>query len=147
MQAQGLYFVIPTYRLRDVGETVEQYDRHFWKNGRTVKIVVFDDSIPANQQKYFPLLEQTRTHNELYYVGPHEKDLFLAYVNKRLRDPRLEGLVRNLFRPSYGGNRNCTLMYTLGGLVISSNDDMRPYAFKTVSNFLTIRHIAVLLSR
>jgi len=55
--------------------------------------------------------------------------------------------VRNLFRPSYGGNRNCTLMYTLGGLVISSNDDMRPYAFKTVSNFLTIRHIAVLLSR
>ncbi len=128
MQAQELYFVIPTYRLRDVGETVEQYDRHFWKNGRTVKIVVFDDSIPANQQKYFPLLEQTRTHNELYYVGPHEKDLFIAYVNKRLRDPRLEGLARNLFRPSYGGNRNCTLMYTLGGLVISSDDDMRPYA-------------------
>jgi hypothetical protein len=55
MQAQELYFVIPTYRLRDVGETVEQYDRHFWKNGRTVKIVVFDDSIPANQQKYFPV--------------------------------------------------------------------------------------------
>src|ERR1035437_4187322 len=128
MQAQELYFVIPTYRLRDVGETVEQYDRHFWKNGRTVKIVVFDDSIPANQQKYFPLLEQTRTHNELYYVGPHEKDLFLAYVNKRLRDPRLEGLVRNLFRPSYGGNRNCTLMYTLGGFLVSSDDDMRPYA-------------------
>jgi hypothetical protein len=128
MQAQELYFVIPTYRLRDVGETVEQYDQHFWKNGHTVKIVVFDDSIPTNQQKYFPLLEQTRTHNELYYVGPHEKDLFLAYVNKRLRDPRLEGLVRNLFRPSYGGNRNCALMYTLGGLVISSDDDMRPCA-------------------
>src|ERR1035438_9149958 len=67
----------------------------FWKNGRTVKIVVFDDSIPANQQKYFPLLEQTRTHNELYYVGPHEKDLFLAYVNKRLRDPRLEGFLND----------------------------------------------------
>jgi hypothetical protein len=23
--------VIPTYRLRDVGDTVEQYDQHFWR--------------------------------------------------------------------------------------------------------------------
>src|ERR1039458_5007525 len=128
MQAQELYFVIPTYRLRDVGETVEQYDRHFWKNGRTVKIVVFDDSIPANQEKYFPLLEQTRTHNELYYVGPREKEQCRAYVDGRAGDARLEAIVKNLFRPSYGGNRNCALMYTLGELVVSSDDDMRPYA-------------------
>jgi hypothetical protein len=123
-----LTFVIPTYRLRDVGETVEQYDQHFWRNGHSVRMMVFDDSSPANQAKYFPLLEQTRTHNPLFYVGPHEKDQFLAYLNHRLHDARLEGLVRNLFRPSYGGNRNCTLMYTLGGLMISSDDDMRPYA-------------------
>jgi hypothetical protein len=123
-----LTFVIPTYRLRDVGETVEEYDRHFWRNGHSVPIVVFDDSSRANQEKYFPLLEKTRTHNELFYVGPKEKEEFLLYLNGRLRDPRLEGLVRNLFRPSYGGNRNCTLMYTLGGLVVSSDDDMRPFA-------------------
>jgi len=36
--------------------------------------------------------------------------------------------VKNLFRPSYGGNRNFTLMYTLGGLMVSADDDMRPYA-------------------
>ena len=36
--------------------------------------------------------------------------------------------MRNLFRPSYGGNRNYTLMYTLGHLMVSSDDDMRPYA-------------------
>ena len=41
----------PTYRLRDVGETVEQYDEHFWRN---------DDSNPANQEKYFPRLEAVR---------------------------------------------------------------------------------------
>jgi hypothetical protein len=35
--------------------------------------------------------------------------------------------VKSLFRPSYGGNRNCTLMYTLGRLVVSADDDMRPY--------------------
>jgi hypothetical protein len=121
-------FVIPTYRLRDVGETVELYDEHFWRNGHSVPIIVFDDSSPANQEKYFSLLEQTRTHNELYYVGPREKEAFLAYLNDRLRDTRLEGLVRNLFRPSYGGNRNCTLMYTLGGRMVSSDDDMRPWA-------------------
>ena len=36
--------------------------------------------------------------------------------------------MRNLFRPSYGGNRNCALTYTLGALLVSSDDDMRPYA-------------------
>lgn len=128
METPSISFVIPTYRLRDVNETVECYDQHFWRNGHSVRIVVFDDSIPANQEKYFSLLERTRTHNELYYVGPREKDQFIAYLNGRLRDARLEGIVKNLFRPSYGGNRNCALMYTLGELVVSSDDDMRPYA-------------------
>ena len=36
--------------------------------------------------------------------------------------------MRNLFRPSYGGNRNFTLMYTLGAFMVSADDDMRPYA-------------------
>jgi hypothetical protein len=127
MSAAELFFVIPTYRLREVGETVEHYDEHFWRNGHSVRMIVFDDSSPVNQEKYYPSLEQTRTHNDLYYVGPREKEQFLAYLNGRLRDKRLEGLVKNLFRPSYGGNRNYTLMYTLGGLMVSADDDMRPY--------------------
>ena len=128
MHAKELFFVIPTYRLRDVGETVEQYDEHFWRNGQSVRMIVFDDSSPANQAKYYPLLEQTHTHHDVYYVGPAEKERFMAHLNGRLRDKRLESLVKNLFRPSYGGNRNCALMYTLGGLVVSADDDMRPYA-------------------
>jgi hypothetical protein len=127
MRATELFFVIPTYRLRDVGETVEHYDEHFWRNGHSVRMIVFDDSSPSAQEKYYPLLEQTRTHNDLYYVGPREKEQFLAYLNGRLRDRRLQSLVKNLFRPSYGGNRNFTLMYTLGGLLVSSDDDMRPF--------------------
>src|SRR5260370_6533420 len=35
MQEEGIYFVIPTCRLRDVGETVERYDEHFRRNART----------------------------------------------------------------------------------------------------------------
>jgi hypothetical protein len=84
-------FVIPIYRLRDVGETVEQYDEHFWRNGHSVPIVVFDDSTPATQEKYYPLLEQTATHNPVYYVGPREKEQFIAYLNERLPDKRLQG--------------------------------------------------------
>ena len=123
-----LSFVIPTYRLRDVGDTVEQYDDHFWRNGHAVPILVFDDSSVSNQEKYYSLLEQTRTHNDVYYIGPSQKQQFLDYLGQRLQDKRLQLLVKNLFRPSYGGNRNYTLMYTLGGLMVSADDDMRPYA-------------------
>ncbi|HTX53379.1 MAG TPA: hypothetical protein VMD08_08210 [Candidatus Baltobacteraceae bacterium] len=124
---RGFSFVIPSHRLREVGETVEQYDEHFWRNGHSVRMIVFDDSSSANQEKYYGRLEETRTHNDLYYVGPREKEQFLAYLNGRLHDKRLENLVRDLFRPSYGGNRNYTLMYTLGGVMLSADDDMRPY--------------------
>ena len=96
--------------------------------GIRATLIVCDDSSPVAQEKYYPLLEQTSTHNELLYVGPREKEQFLGYLSRRLRDKRLDGLVKNLFRPSYGGNRNYTLMYTLGGLMVSSDDDMRPYA-------------------
>ena len=135
MNDTDLFFVVPTYRLRDVGETIKQYDEHFWRNGHSVRLLVLDDSSPANQEKYYPILEQTRTHNDLFYVGPKEKGHFLAFLNERLRDRKLEPLIKNLFRPSYGGNRNCTLMYTLGGIMLSSDDDMRPYAWwKTALN-------------
>ncbi|HXY34835.1 MAG TPA: hypothetical protein VEI07_11450 [Planctomycetaceae bacterium] len=127
MCQRDLIFVIPTYRLRDVGETVEQYDEHFWRNGHSLPIIVFDDSTPANHEKYYSLLEQTKTHNELYYVGLREKEQLQAYLNQRLRDGRLQALVKNLFRPSYGGNRNYTLVYSLGCLMVSADDDMRPY--------------------
>jgi hypothetical protein len=73
-------------------------------------------------------LDQIKTRSDLFSVGPRQKEEFLTYINSRLRNKRLEPLVKNLFRPSYGGNRNYTLMYSLGGLMVSSDDDMRPYS-------------------
>lgn len=128
MKPAETIFVVPTYRLRDVAETVEAFEEHFWSNGHSVKMIVFDDSSLANHEKYFHRLEQTKTVNDLVYVGPQEKEQFLSFLNKKLRDRKLAALVRNLFRPSYGGNRNFTLMYTLGAFMVSSDDDMRPYA-------------------
>ncbi len=121
-------FAIPTYRLKDVGETVRLYDEHFRRNGHDVRMFVFDDSSPGAHEKYFPSFEQTRTDNELMYVGPREKEQFIAYINSRLKDRALGSLVRDLFRPSYGGNRNVVLMYTLGSILVSADDDMRPWA-------------------
>jgi hypothetical protein len=122
------YFVIPTHRLREVGVTIHEYDEHFWRNGHSVKMIVFDDSTQANVDKYLPVFEQTSTRSELFYVGPREKEEFITYENSRLRNKRLEPLVKNIFRPSYGGNRNYSLMYSLDGHMVSSDDDMRPYS-------------------
>jgi hypothetical protein len=122
------YFVVPTHRLRDVSETIHEYDEHFWRNGHSPQMIVFDDSTPTNVEKYFSCLSEMKTRCDLYYVGPKQKEEFISYVNSRLRNNRLEPLVKNLFRPSYGGNRNFTLMYSLGGLMVSSDDDMRPYS-------------------
>ena len=73
MKLPETVFAIPTYRLRDVPETIEAYDEHFWTNGHSVKMIVFDDSSFANHEKYFPKLEKTKTVNDLYYVGLREK--------------------------------------------------------------------------
>jgi hypothetical protein len=128
MKSPEIVFVVPTHRLREIGQTVECYDDNFWRNGHAVPTIVFDDSSIVNQAKYYSLLERTKTHNELFYVGPKEKEQFIHYVCGRLRDSKLTPLVRNTFRPSYGGNRNFTLAYTLGNLMVSADDDMRPYA-------------------
>jgi hypothetical protein len=54
-----------------------------------LKVVVFDDSRLANHEKYFALLEQTKTVNDLSYVGPREKEQFIGFRNRRLRDKKL----------------------------------------------------------
>jgi len=69
-----LTFVVPAYRLREVGKTIAQSDEHFFRKGHSVDMIVFDDSSPIVQQKYFHTLEQTPTYNDLYYVGPREKE-------------------------------------------------------------------------
>lgn len=78
MRQKETIFVIPTHRLRDVAETIEKYDDNFWANGHATKIIVFDDSSLGNHEKYYPLLEQTKTVNDVFYVGPHEKEQFIT---------------------------------------------------------------------
>jgi hypothetical protein len=53
MKTAEKVFVVPTHRLRYVGATIEAYDEHFRSNGHSVKMMVFDDSSLANQEKDF----------------------------------------------------------------------------------------------
>lgn len=119
-------FVIPTYRLRDVGRTVEAYDDNFHRNGHGTRIFVFDDSPETTSRKYYGSLEGISTYNEVYYVGPIEKAEFLDHVIRRTGVAMADSIIYRMFRPSYGGNRNFTLAYTLGRKFISSDDDMLP---------------------
>jgi hypothetical protein len=127
MQGEPL-FAIPTCRLRDVGEAVEAYDRHFTHCGHSLRLMVFDDSSPRLHDRYFPKLASIKTRNELSYVGPAEKTALKELLFEKLGSDALNALVAELFRPSYGGNRNFTLLYSLGSLLVSADDDMRPYA-------------------
>jgi hypothetical protein len=127
MQGEPL-FAIPTCRLRDVGDTVDAYDKHFSEHGHSLRMVVFDDSGPLLHQRYLGRLAAHKTKNELFYVGPAEKAALREELELKLKDSSLAPLVNDLFRPSYGGNRNYTLLYSLGLLLVSADDDMRPYA-------------------
>ena len=79
MKPAETVFVVPTYRLRDVADTIESYDEHFWSNGHSVKMMVFDDSSLANHEKYFSRLKQTNTVNDLFYVDPARKSSFSPF--------------------------------------------------------------------
>jgi hypothetical protein len=127
MQGETL-FCIPTCRLRDVGEAVEAYDRHFAHYGHSLRLTVFDDSSVRLHERYFSRLARIKTKNELSYVGPAEKAALKALLSDKLGADARTVLVGELFRPSYGGNRNFTLLYSLGSLLVSADDDMRPYA-------------------
>src|SRR5260370_8575585 len=113
METPATIFTIPTYRLRDVPETVERYDENFWLNGHEVALIVFDDSSLVNYDKYYAQLEATRTANPLYYVGPREKEQFIQVLLHLLREPKLQVPVRNLFRPSYGGEPTLCPLFSL----------------------------------
>jgi hypothetical protein len=55
--------------------------------------MVVDDGTASHQEKHFPLLEQTTTHDEVFYVGPREKAQLMRSLLQRPGSRRLESLV------------------------------------------------------
>jgi len=120
-------FTIPTYRGQEVVETVVRYSENFRNFGYSIPIIVFDDGTGKDNRKKVLksfLDSETDYSGKVWYVGEIEKKRFLTKLEAKTKiDPQL---LRKIFKPSYGGNRNFTLAYTLGNLLISSDDDMYP---------------------
>jgi hypothetical protein len=79
MKQGPIIFTIPTYRLRDVAETIEKYDEHFWSNGHTIKMMVFDDSSLANHEKYYALLERQKRSMTFTTSAREKRNSFLSF--------------------------------------------------------------------
>ena len=73
--------VIPTYRLKDVAETVRAYRQNFTLHGHDNPIIIFDDSLLDIARRDLPLLKKCHSDN-LFYVGPEEKAAFISELLK-----------------------------------------------------------------
>jgi len=124
LKMEDFTLVIPTYRLKDVAQTVRAYRDNFDRYGYDIPIIVFDDSSPEVYGHDFPKFAAVVPSNT-FYVGPPEKALFIDQLVSRIGIQH-EETIRRLLRPSYGGNRNFTILYTLGSRFMSADDDMRP---------------------
>jgi len=124
-----MLLTIPTYRLQDAAKTAHAYRKHFRRFGHETPILVFDDSPVDIWKRDFPEFMQQAPTGTLY-VGPVEKEQYLERLIEGV-GPSYESGIRKLLRPSYGGNRNFTLLYTLGNLFMSFDDDMTPFALES----------------
>ncbi len=132
---KNISLVIPTYRTAHVSKTVEAYSLNFAEYHHQVPIIIFDDCPYDVSMQYLPLIAGASHSGGLFYVGAPEKEQFLAELASRIGN---EGLLRKMFRPSYGGNRNFTIAYTLGEHFISVDDDMRPHGLMSVNQSIPI---------
>jgi hypothetical protein len=123
-----LNLAIPTYRSGDIAQTVSRYAQNFSRYDHEVPILVFDDSDRKGARVSEGSLRVAAKRfpgQEVKYVGPHEKAKFLRKLVQKVGSEH-EDTIGRIFRPSYGGNRNFVLAYTLGNHFISVDDDMTP---------------------
>ena len=116
--------VLPTYRLPEACGTVDKYYHNFQRHGHQIPIIVFDD-LRQNESNISNYAHEYFQHKSgVFYVGQNEKAHFLNNLKAKLAGN--DKLIDQIFRPSYGGNRNFTLVYTLGKKMMTADDDMSP---------------------
>jgi len=123
-EGESFLMVLPTYRLPEACGTVDKYYHNFQRHGHQVPIIIFDD-LRQNESNISNYAHEYFQHNSgVFYVGQNEKLRFLSDLKAKLAGN--DKLIENIFRPSYGGNRNFTLIYTLGKKMMTADDDMSP---------------------
>jgi hypothetical protein len=121
--------VIPTYRITEAAGTVQRYAQNFERYGQDIPIIVFDDAKGSpSRKKGLDALASVNYDGPLFYVGESEKSNFLTELQRRTNLDM--GLLKGMFKPSYGGNRNFTQVYTLGSRFMTVDDDMYPFGLR-----------------
>jgi len=123
-EGESFLMVLPTYRLPEACGTVDKYYHNFQRHGHQVPIIIFDD-LRQNESNISNYAHEYFQHKSgVFYVGQNEKSQFLSDLKAKLAGN--DELIDRIFRPSYGGNRNFTLIYTLGKKMMTVDDDMSP---------------------
>jgi hypothetical protein len=135
----GVVFAMPTYRFANLNGTVKRYSDNFRSFGHDLPMVFFDDGQEISQDEVSNAFDGAENSGGIFYVGRREKAAFLDHLESKTRLCR--PLLREIFKPSYGGNRNFTLLYSLGNHLISSDDDMYPEGLLEDSKGLNEREV------
>lgn len=116
-------------RLLSATACLESYIAHCTQWGRTVRFLVFDDSPePETRNRYRQLLGQLKKRHQVLvcYAGLEEKAAFARQVIERGIPPEVVQFAISdplHLGSTYGANRNCFLLDTVGGLAFSTDDD------------------------
>lgn len=124
-EGESFLMVLPTYRFPEACGTVDKYYHNFQRHGHQIPIIVFDDLRQDESNISHYAHEYFQHESGVFYVGQNEKRQFLSDLKTKLREE--DKLIDAIFRPSYGGNRNFTLVYTLGKKMMTVDDDMSPF--------------------
>ncbi|MDP2736544.1 MAG: hypothetical protein Q8O59_02025 [bacterium] len=126
-ESEPFLMVLPTYRFSEACGTVDKYYNNFQRHGHQIPIIVFDD-LRQNESNINSYAHEYFQHKSgIFYVGQNEKARFLNNLKSKLAGN--DKLIDKIFRPSFGGNRNFTLVYTLGKKMMTVDDDMSPVGF------------------
>jgi len=126
-------FVLPTKRIKNIPETLAEFLPLIENRSESFTVTIFDDSPKGLSDEVLPELKKINSKVPVSYVGADEKARFLEMLSERVCQPQYAPLLKEFFRPCYGGNRNFTALYTLGSHMISIDDDMRPYELRVDS--------------
>lgn len=133
------FLTIPTYRINEAIETARRYVLSFNSFNHNIPIIIFNDRNGEPLKESFLSLEKLNYPAGIYYVGLSEKKQIINELQEKLGEKEL---IEEIFKPSYGGNRNFTIIYTYRSRFITVDDDIYPYSIRSVSTSLEGNQIA-----
>ncbi len=114
-------------RIDQLRRAVSSYDLNAREYGRTLELVVMDDSRSVSRERHVSCLKGAEVHCSIRYGGRLEKDAYTRLLIREGIDPDLARFALlgefNGISSTTGANRNAVLLDTLDRFIISVDDD------------------------